>query len=354
MRLSALGDVLHCLPALAEMRARWPEARIDWVCETLGARILDGHPDLYAVHHFPRKELRAQFRHPTRWLSMFGQWRRFVTSLRRVRYDLVVDLQGNLRSQLIARLARGRYRAGFHPSEVKEYAWLFRFRRPARAAGRVHRVEKSLALVDWLAGTPHSATPSPRLPDLSAELKRLTSELGPLDSARPLILLHPFVSNFGRFKEWPAEDFAALAARLKQANSRVLVSWATSERAAAEQICQRSHGAAELAPATPTLRDMAALISLASVVVGADTGPVHLAAALDVPLIALYGPKDPTIYGPVSRRARVLRSDAPCSPCLLRKCEHAICMQTIEVDDVARAVEDQLQLGAEPRRDRGV
>ncbi|MCA8962937.1 MAG: glycosyltransferase family 9 protein, partial [Planctomycetes bacterium] len=228
-------------------------------------------------------------------------------------------------------------RWGHHRSEVKEHAWLLPGVSPDRPAGHVHRVEKNLHLVRALGY--RGPVPQSRLPDRSAERHRLRQALA-LNDSRALIVLHPFVSPFGRFKEWPAERFVRLARRLVERRHRVVVTWTAAERATSESIVERVGDGCELAPETSSLKELAALLELAATVVAADTGPLHLAAAVDTPVIGLFGPKDPVRYGPYSARSRVVRSGAPCSPCTLRRCEHAICMQTLAVDDVLIAIRE--------------
>jgi heptosyltransferase-1 len=339
VRLSALGDVLHCLPALSALRSLYPGARIDWACESLGASLLEGHPDLDRVLRFPRKEISRDFlRGDGRDERARAALERFLTSLREESFDLVIDLQGNLRSALVARLARGRNRVGHHREETKEHPWLLAGVRPTRPAGAVHRVEKNLHLVRALGFD--GPAPSGRLiPD--AEAREHYRPLAEAGGALPTIL-HPFVSAFGRFKEWPPERWAGLARALADRGHRIWVTAAPEDFGRRDRLLAACGDAACPAPATRSARELAALLSLARIVVAADTGPAHLAAFTGVPVVGLYGPKDPATYGPWSPRAAVRRGAVPCAPCRLRRCDHAICMQEITVAAVLEGVEESL------------
>lgn len=338
VRLSALGDVLHCLPALEALRRSWPDAEIDWVCEPLGADLLDGHPSLRRVLRLPRPAWARSLRRPSRWGSLWRDVRAFRRELRRERYDLVIDFQGNLRSQWIARWARGDRKIGAHRSEVKEFGWLFRFDRPRDPAGHVNRVEKYLHLVEF-AGASKSPIPA-RFADLTDDWKGL--DTAPPDG----IALHPFVSAFGRFKEWPAELYSQLARHLAESHGAVWITFGPDEEDAAREIVAAAdHPEVRLAPTTRSPRQLAAFISRCRLVIAADTGPLHLAAALGVPVVGLYGPKDPVVYGPWSERARVVQSRVPCAPCRLRRCEHAVCMQMITSKEVERTATELLRAG---------
>ncbi len=336
VRLSALGDVLHCLPALAAIRQSWPETTIDWVCEPMGASLIEGHPDLDHVIRFPRKEVLRHLKKRASMVPAFERGQQFVDTLRRHRYDLLLDLQGNLRSAVVSRLARSRRRVGHHRRETKEFSWALGGRRPSQQAGAVHRVEKNVHLIRQLGF--HGDTPAGALPAYAEETTHLRAILGPVGPAPTL--LHPFVSTFGRFKEWPGGRYAQLARSLAHRGHRVLITAAPEDDERRNQILELAGGSAERAPETRSTRELAALIRLSRGVIAADTGPLHLAAFAQVPVVGLFGPKDPEVYGPWSSRSAVRRAAVPCSPCRLRRCDHAICMTSISVSSVLAAVED--------------
>lgn len=335
VRLSALGDVLHCLPALTALRMTFPEARIGWVTESLSASLLEGHPDLERVIRFPRKEIARDLPRVRTGVAAFERAEQFVSELRLHAYDLLLEFQGNLRSAAIAALARAQIRVGHHRRETKEFPWLVRASRPRTPAGEVHQVEKNLFLIRAL-GYRGSVTAG-RLPAYTAEVCRIGAALD-LGRGAPTIL-HPFVSAFGRFKEWPEERFAQLARGLAERGHRVLLTAALEDRPRRDRILALAGDAALAAPETASVRELAALLRLARLVVAADTGPLHIAAAAGVPVVGLFGPKDPKRYGPFGDGTAVLRGIVPCSPCRLRRCDHAICMQAIAVSDVLAACE---------------
>ena len=167
--------------------------------------------------------------------------------------------------------------------------------------------------------------------------------------------LHPGVSGMGSFKQWEPERFAQVARHLEAAyGARVLVTWGPGEEALAERVARGAGGSARVAPATASLQELAALYEACVAVAGSDTGPVHLAAALGVPTVALFGPKDPTIYAPwqaqTGRAARVIWKDVHCSPCGKRRCGNIICMPAIGVEEVVHALGESLEDAVEGRR----
>jgi ADP-heptose:LPS heptosyltransferase len=158
-----------------------------------------------------------------------------------------------------------------------------------------------------------------------------------LADARYAVLV-PGTSAFGAFKRWPAARFGDLARRLRdERRLAVLVSFGPGERPLAEEVVSASSGGAALAPETKSLAELTALLRRASLVVGADCGPVAMAGVLGVETIALFGPKDPDIYRPPGPRVRVAWKRVYCSPCRLRQCDDPICMTTMTPADVLAA-----------------
>ncbi|MCI0651336.1 MAG: glycosyltransferase family 9 protein [Planctomycetes bacterium] len=327
IRLSALGDVVNCLPALEALHELWPRATFDWVTESLGCLPLEGHRLLARVLRLPRREWERDARSLPRWPRIAAEFCRFVRELRRERYRFTVDFQGNLRSSLVHCFARSGPRFTHHASEVKERGDVFA-NTPPVPSGRVLRARKHLHLVRSLGWS--GADPTPSLPG---------SWRLPMHGA---ILLHPFVSRSGSFKSWPRGAYAALARELAGCGREVWVSWGPGEREAALELVAACGGSAKLAPIGEGSGALLDLLRGVRLAVAADTGILHLAAAAGIPTVGLYGPKDPRIYAPYGRAGRVVRASIPCSPCNLRACEHAVCMQLISPAQVARAVRELL------------
>ncbi|HAK94324.1 MAG TPA: hypothetical protein DCM87_04810 [Planctomycetes bacterium] len=337
VRLSAFGDVLHVLPALSALRETLPRARFDWATESLSAPILQGHPLLGRVWDLPRKTWQRRLRHPVRLLGAAREGVRFFRALRAERYALAIDFQANLRGAAVARLSGAAATLGFDRTNVKERSHLLHsFAAPAVPRG-AHRVERNLALARALGFD--GPAPPPRLPDFDAETRWARERLGAAPG--PVFLFHAGVSAFGAFKSWTEEGFAELARRAAPAfSARVLFSWGPGERDLAERLAARAGRGAAIAPECPSLRHAAGLLRAANLLVAPDTGVLHLADALGVPVVGLFGPKDPAVYGPRNAPRRCVRSDAPCSPCEKRTCDDRRCMRAITPDMVMAAIEE--------------
>jgi len=350
VRLSALGDVLHALPAAAALRLARPDARIDWLVEDRCAAILDGHPVVDQVHVVPRDRWRRALRRPWEWPTLVAGLGRLVGGLWACRYDAAIDLQGNAKSGIWSLLSGAPARLGLRTDEVREGNGLLTNRHVRAPDYAVHRVDRALAVVAAAVGRAsvrHAAAAVPRAPGDREWVDRALTKVNL--PARGFIVVHPGTSGFGSFKRWPPKQFGKLAQRLAEAGSRTVVTVGPSEATLGAEVAEASGGTAVvLAP--PSLRALAELVSRARVFVSADTGPLHIAAAEGVPVVALFGPKDAAVYGPVrSDRSDavagrvtvgvvVTQVDVTCRPCELRRCPDPVCMTSIDVESVVEAI----------------
>jgi heptosyltransferase-1 len=334
VRLSAVGDVLHALPVLSALRQIHPDARIDWVVEDRAAGLLTERKDLDRVVVLPRGALRAARGRPFR---LARSARGFLRDLRSVRYDAAIDLQGNLKSGVVLRASGARLRFGMDRATGKEGNHLFSTRRTHPPRRARHRVERNLAVLAAFLGRPVPYVPPgfPTSPEEIAAAEVALAEAGVL--GRPFAALHPGTSGFGSFKRWPAERFADLARRLRASGTAVVVTHAPAERTLAERVVETAgEGARRIE--SPGFGFLAEVLRRATLFVAADTGPLHLAALLGTPVLGLFGPKDPAVYGPYGLRDDGtpgllpfhVRTDVACRPCTLRRCPDPVCMNGME------------------------
>jgi lipopolysaccharide heptosyltransferase II len=248
--------------------------------------------------------------------------------LRRSQYDLAVDLQGLFRSGWLTYQTRAPIRVGFDNS--REFAWLGYTHRVPVQTMEQHALERYLSITDLL-GCGRDVEFVFATDDADREFAaNLTRGI------ERYALLFPG-TNWAT-KRWPVAHFADIVQPLeKQFDLRCIVGGSSGEAQLASQI----RGAVNLAGKT-NLRQLTALIERASLVISNDSGPMHIAAALGRPLVALFGPTNPTRTGPYQREESVVRLDIPCSPCYARKCLHQSCLRWLNVDAVLRAVENEL------------
>lgn len=348
VRLSAIGDVLQCLPAASELRRARPGVSLHWLVEDRCAAVLLGHPLLDGVVVYERRALAREARRPWLWPRALARIWRLRRALRAIRADAAVDLQGNLKGALLARLSGAPRRIGLAAGQGgKERSHWLSTERVRLPPPPVHRADRARALIAPLGLPPAGRREA--VPPAGVDAAGPSAETWLAASGfRPggFAVFHPGVSGFGELKRWPAARWADLARALRDRRSLpVLLTSGPGEEALAEEVAGLSGGAARRGPATRSLAELGAILARAAVVVGSDTGPVHMAAALGVPTVALFGPKDPAVYAPTGPRTRVVWKQVWCSPCRLRRCGDPVCMTEMRPEEVLPAVEEALAGG---------
>jgi heptosyltransferase-1 len=344
---SAFGDVVHTVPVLVKLRARYPSARIDWLITPPNADVVRWHPALSNVVLFDRRRYARFGRSWPATRDFFA----FLADVPRTRYDLVVDLHGQLRSALLALAAGAPVRVGFDRprrrteaeslqrlgKEVlrhgwtgcREGAWLAYTHRIPVPTLDVHAIDRYLWLADVLGldtGPPDLRVYFP--PEATTAGDRLLALHGMRGG--PLALLLP--GTIWETKHWLAEEFAAVGRALLRAGLAVVVAGATADRPRCQAVAALCPGACDLSGAT-TLAELGALMQRAEFCVTNDSGPMHFAVALGRPVVSVFGPTDPVWIGPYRRPEVVVRAGVRCAPCYLRKlsaCPHDhACMRQV-------------------------
>jgi heptosyltransferase-1 len=326
---SSLGDVVQALPVLKSLQHEYPDARIDWLVNDELADILLENPYLHAVHRWDR----TSWRKPQCLFNALRNAAGAVRELRRAKYDVVIDLQGLLRSALLAFLSGGKTVVGF--ADGREMAPAFYRKKVEAPTDEMHSVDRYVSAVggDIVAEKEFSIRFS------AEEVQGAEALLHQVQygSDKPLALFVP--SARWPTKRWPPESFAALAERVVGKEvAQVGVVGSGGDRVLTERIASLAECHVMDFSGRTTLKELAYLMSKADVVVGNDSGPMHLAAAVGSPVVALYGPTSALRTGPYGRNHTVLTSGLPCSPCFSRKCSSsAACMKSISVETVFEA-----------------
>jgi lipopolysaccharide heptosyltransferase I len=332
---SSLGDVVHALPVLHGLRARYPDARIEWLIGAAFAQLVEGHPDVDELVLFDRR----RFARVGRSFRVTADFVRYLRQLRARDYDLVIDLQGLFRTGLFSYLTKAAVRIG--PGDAREGACMFYTHRLGPFQPNEHAVDRNYAVAALLgfANVPvrfDLALPAEAVRSAQADLRGA----GWLDR-RPLLAVLP--GTRWDTKRWPAERFAAVIDNLHDGSDAQCVLLGSPDEA---ELCERIAGQCRTEPMNlagrTTLRGLAATIQLAEVVLAHDSAPMHLAVALERPLVCLMGPTNAHRTGPYRRFGDVVRLDLECAPCYLRKLtqcrfQHR-CMQELPVATVLNAV----------------
>jgi lipopolysaccharide heptosyltransferase I len=328
VRLGALGDLVHALPAVAALRAEWPDARIDWLVDRRYAALLDL---VSLVDH----------------TVVFGPpdgvpLRTLVRRLRGARYDVAIDFQGLLKSAALARLSGARTVAGFVSRQLREPAAGLFYTRRIEGDDRAHVVRKNLSLVEALGVTVRGvASPLRVSPSAVPDQVR---ELLSLGAGGRFALVNPGAGWPN--KQWPAGRYGRIAEHLRSRHGLPsIVTWGPKERRLADEVAAASRGAAVPAPAT-TIADLVELCRAAALVVGGDTGPLQLAAAVGTPVVGVFGPTNPVRNGPWSAADLCVSRFDDCECHHKRRCRRETpCIDTIAVEEVAGIVDRRLAGG---------
>ena len=315
---SALGDVVHALPIVELLRARFPAASIAWLIAPPFAPIVAGHPCVDEVIAFDRRRFS---RGTAGLLDAVGLGR----SLADRGFDLAIDLQGLARSALLTYATNAPVRVGF--AYAREGAPLAYTDRVAwRGTSERHAVERYLDVAEAL-GCGRGPIRY-RFPVADADRDAVRAMTGDA----PFAVLLPGTN--WETKKWPIAHYATLAARIdRELGLRVVVAGGKDVVALAQQMTAEVPGAIDLAART-TLPQLVALLGRASLVVANDSGPMHIASALGRPLVTIFGPTNAIRTGPHGRMDAVVRLNVICSPCYSRTCDHTSCMHWLTPDRV--------------------
>ena len=325
VRLGSLGDLVHTLPAVAALRRAHADAEIDWLVDAVHRPFLALVPVISSIVVLRDRTV--------------GAWLTARRSLRRHRYDVALDFQGLLKSAALARLSGARRVAGFDRGALREPAAAWFYTERTTTSDTQHVIHKNLALARAAGGNADGRLEFPIAP--------VTSPAADAVRARGIgefAIINPGAAWPN--KRWPPANFGRLAALIGERHGlRSVVLWGPGEQPLAEAVVAASGAAAVVAPQTD-VPGLVALAREARLIISGDTGPLHIAAAVGVPAVALFGPTNPRRNGPWDPRDVSLSLYDRCDCHYERRCrrsEQLWCLGTIGVEDVAKAIGDRLE-----------
>jgi len=337
IRLSAIGDVVDVLPALRYLRSNFPESRISWLVEDRASAILSDHPDLNEVIVFPRKKWQREILKVSKTISTLSDILSFYRKLHDEHYDLVLDFQGNLKSGIMDLITGTENRVGFGKGFCKEFNYLFTMYKVYPQNEREHRIDKNLSLLKGIGF--NAEFQNPEFPTSRLDQEYISKFIDENNKCSiPLIIVNPCSSEYGSYKRWSTLNYARLTDMiLEKYDVKVVFIWGPNELEIVNEIISQMKQKA-LVSCKTTIKQLIELIRRADLFVGGDTGPLHIASTLCIPTMAIFGPKDPMLYGPYHENTAIINKELPCSPCRDRTCSDPKCLTTILPEEVLQEV----------------
>lgn len=328
---SSLGDIIHSLPFLNSIRKCFPQAEIHWVVAKPFAQLLEAHPMIQKLWVVDKDGWKTSLRHT------ISEARELFKGLKKEDFDIAIDLQGLLRSGIIAYASGAKMRIGLKGfKEAREGSWVFHTHRVPTGEKLVHAVDRYLKVAEFLGcDVSEKRFPLPPAQDFPMNFQGHYAVLVP--GAR------------WQSKRWSAENFSRIAILLKKdlGLKSVIIGTKADEETALEIVSASEGSAVSLAGKT-SLRQLIDIISNSSVVISTDSGPMHIASALNKPVFAIFGATSPERTGPYGEKSTVLTAELPCSPCLRKKCpthKTPKCMDAITPEMLYNAIMKRLKGG---------
>jgi len=331
VKLSAIGDVIHTLPSLAALRRAFPQAHITWVVEEAAAEIILNHPDLNQVLISQRKT----------WMKKMkeGQVRKtlqeikdFIRILRDRKFDLIIDFHGLFKSAFLVFLSRGGRKIGY--DSYQELSGLF-YREKIKEDMNKHAVDRYLDFLTYLGVA--DCKPEFKIAIGEKNKEKVQTLLLEDHVQETFIVVNPVA--YWKTKLWDDERFANLCDRLGEVYPQMPIILTGQHSPSLEKIRSLCHRDDVINwEGRTTLKDLAELYQRAKLLITTDSGPMHLAAAMGTPVVALFGPTNPLRTGPYGSGHVVIQEPLSCVPCFLKECDKMTCMKGITVDAVMEGV----------------
>jgi heptosyltransferase I len=334
VKLSAIGDVIHTLPSLAALRRLYPDAHITWVVEEAAADLVLHHPYLDQVLISRRKSWVKKIKEG-KFQSTWRDIRSFIKQLKSRRYDLVIDFHGLFKSSIIVFLCQGKRKLGY--DSLQELSGLFLNEKIPEDMNK-HAVDRYLDFPRHLGAA--VSTPEFILPvNPEAQAKSLALMASHHLEKKKYIAVNPIA--LWDTKLWDNQKFAELADAIWQ-RLKIPVVFTGSDKESLSNITSKMATKGINIGGQTTLPQLACIYKDALAVITTDSGPMHLAAAVGTPVIALFGSTDPARTGPYGTGHTIIRADLSCSPCLQKKCPTRQCMEDITPEQVFEALKEKV------------
>jgi lipopolysaccharide heptosyltransferase I len=346
IRLSAIGDVLRALPVLRTIRQNFPGSRIAWAVEEASKDLLFNHPDVDEVIVVPLAAWRSMVK-SGRLLKATAEAAAFIKNLKARQFDLTIDFHGLLKSGLISYLSGAPVRVSFTREFTKEFNCLFNNCRFPLETNKISRIERNYMLLQKMGLKIIDDYPAIPITEYDKAAISTFFRQSRIDTSRPLVVMHPGTSPKTLYKRWEPNRYAVVADQLiEDYAAQIIFTWADRELDTVKEITAVMKYRAHVACETRSLGQLAEIFRHCDLYVGGDTGPMHLAAFMKVPVVAIFGPTDYIVNAPYKKTKHIIiRKELACSPCRVQDCKKRDCMKAIHDEDVIQAARLILNAG---------
>lgn len=339
LKPSSLGDVIHAFPAVSALVRAYPGANIDWLIHPAFAELTAYLPAVRRNIFFERKKL-------GKISSFFPAFSQLRSEIRKKPYDAVIDLQGLTRSAAIGRMARSKVFAG--SDSPREFPAAVFYNRKLHAPTGIHAVERNNAMIaDFLQRDdldfPFQMEPVSRFVGQADEILRQTGVDG-----KPYAVIAPGAR--WKTKQWPTSFFADVMNRIgeKHPDLCFLIAGSGSDSVMAAEILQLAKVPCYDLCGKTSLGELVEVTRKAKLFFCNDSGPMHIAAALNIPVLTMFGPTSPVLTGPYSKKNCILQPTLPCISCMMRYCSTCECHNAVNPEVAAESAESLLATGVVP------
>ena len=339
IRLSSLGDITHCLPVSYNLKKRYPKARVAWLVREKYRELLEMDScldEIITIKNLGSKKLLPRIR------EIF----RIVNVIRNLKFDVVLDLHCALITNIIALFSDSPVKLGIDKRNELGLKWLKYCPLPKNK--KTHRINAYLSILNLMGINNYEIEYSLRIPPLDKKKAINLLEEYSCSPRETIIALHPGASR--KIKEWDIERFAKLSYLLAiKYGSRVIIISGPKEKNFGQNSIAKLFNSKAIFIAHYNIKELSALLEKCDLFIGNDSGPLHLAAALGLPTVSIFGPSDHLISGPYGEKHKVVRKDVFCNPCYKNfnvefncKNNNRNCLKSLNVEDVLKETEPML------------
>jgi 3-deoxy-D-manno-octulosonic-acid transferase/heptosyltransferase-1 len=337
IKLSSIGDVVHLIPALESFKMNYPETKLSWVVEEESSDILIGYPLIDRLYIIKREWI-DKLKNPLTFFEGVKIFYNFFRLLKNENFDVVIDFQGLFKSGIVTFFTGAKRRIGY--DKTRELSYIFLNEKISPYDPNRHAIERYINLIKCL-GVKNGVIRWDFNIDDDIKNMRETLHLHGIKENDKIISINPIAR--WETKLWNMNRFGRLSDLIVgKLGAKVIFTGSKKDRTKIEEAVSKTRYKPLIMAGKTSLRELTAIIRISDLFISTDTGPMHIAAALKTPVIALFGPTSPLRTGPYGDNNIVIRRSIDCSPCFKKICKDPICMKEITVEEVFDAVRSKI------------